>query len=434
MPEDRTTLTLGDVLDDLDGADAPQIWKQHSWATPRDRRLVDRLGLYPRLRDYVRQARESPGTKRWLIAEGFQPVGEHDDKAKARILRLPSTRFIAATSSGLNLFLLPEECITLPESEVCVRSRSNKATDVFRAPHVLIAKGFTSIAFADFDVSFRHALRGISGPNEDHDLLIFLAAYLRSPLARYFLFHTSSSWGVSRQEVHVGELLRLPFSLPDAMPTPARAWGIVREVSRIVTAAAARLHQVLADRESIVRAAENSVGGLIDEYFDVLPSEKCLIDDSMRVIIPSVRPSRNRSMVPTINPSNKDQREDYTRRLCDTLNSWAKNSQFMVHGCTIASPELGIGLAILQKTHASQEASVLADDASDMLVALGRLRNLTSQLLGVLALPRLIEVFDHDRLYLLKPIGQRFWTQTAALNDADEIAGNILMHTSEETA
>lgn len=43
-------------------------------------------------------------------------------------------------------------------------------------------------------------------------------------------------------------------------------------------------------------------------------------------------------------------------------------------------------------------------------------------------------VFDRKRLYMVKPIGQRFWTQTAAMNDADEIAGTILMRSSEGDA
>ena len=50
-----------------------------------------------------------------------------------------------------------------------------------------LRKGFTSVAFADFDVSFRHALRGISGPKEDRELLIFLAAYLRSAARKVLL-------------------------------------------------------------------------------------------------------------------------------------------------------------------------------------------------------------------------------------------------------
>jgi hypothetical protein len=436
MPEDRSTLTLGEVLDDLEGEDAPQIWKQHYWATPRDRRLVDRLSLYARLRNHVRQNKEPAGAKRWLIAEGFQPVGERDDKLKARTLRLPSKLFVEATSPALNLFLLAEDCVKLPAAEVRVRSRSNKVTAVFRAPHVLVAKGFTSIAFADFDVSFRHALRGICGPKEDRDLLVFLAAYLRSPLARYFLFQTSSNWGVSRQEVHVEELLRLPFPLPDTLPDPRRAWEIVRQVSRQVTSAAAKARDAFADpqRLALVRDTEDDVEILIDEYFDVLPLEKAVLEDTLRVIIPSVRPTRGRSAVPTIDPSKEQQRDDYTKRLCETLNSWAKTSQFVVQGRSIGSPNLGIGLAILQKTRNREDALSGAEEFGNILAALALFRDVTSHTFNVVDLPRAAKVFDRDCLYVLKPIGQRFWTQTAALNDADEIAGSILMHTSKEMA
>ena len=46
MPEDRSTLSVGQVLKDLAGRDAPQIWKQRYWATPRDWRLIDPGSLF----------------------------------------------------------------------------------------------------------------------------------------------------------------------------------------------------------------------------------------------------------------------------------------------------------------------------------------------------------------------------------------------------
>lgn len=49
-------------------------------------------------------------------------------------------------------------------------------------------------------------------------------------------------------------------------------------------------------------------------------------------------------------------------------------------------------------------------------------------------LARGVKVFDGDRLYIVKPLSRRYWTETAALNDADEIAGSILMHGTGETA
>ena len=428
MPEDRCTVSVGQVLQDLEGPDAPQIWKRRYWATPRDWRLVDRLSLYPRLRDRVRGPKEKAADKPWLRAEGFQPLGENDDPAKAETIDLPSRLFIKATSSNLDLFVLPGDCTELPAPEVTVRGGSNKSTDVFRTPHVLVAKGFTSIAFADFDVSFRHALRGISGPKNDRDLLIFLAAYLRSALARYFLFQTSSNWGVSRQEVHVEELGRLPFPMPDVSPTPRRAWEIVRDVARIVTSAASAATEDLVDREDLVRVASDSIETLIDEYFDILPLEKAVVNDTVRVIIPSVRPTRKRPVVPTIDPSKETQRDDYVNRLCETLNGWAKNGAFVVQGHAGASAKLGIGVAVLQKIRGGAVPSTPPKDLTDLLSALHRLRSLTSQRLNTFELIRGAKVFDRDSLYIVKPIGQRFWTQTAALNDADEVASSILMH------
>jgi hypothetical protein len=432
-PEDRCTLTVGEVLIDLERKDAPQIWKQRYWATPRDWRLIDRLALYPRLRDHVRRAREIAPGKPWLMAEGFQPPGESDDIAKAKIVRLPSRLFIEATSPNIDLFLLEADCIQLPAAEVTMR-RGATITDVFRAPHVLVAKGFTSTAFADFDVSFRHALRGISGSKEDRDLLVFLAAYLRSPLAKYFLFQTSSNWGVSRQEVHVEELLRLPFPLPDAAAAPNVAWEIVKEVSRIVTSAALDANQELANRDGLIRAASDSVESLIYEYFDVLRTEKVLIDDTVQIIIPSVRPTRKRLVVPTIIPSTEKQLDDYTACLCETLNGWAKGGQYIVHGYATASANLGIAVAVLQKIRSDKTPAARLGDLGNLLGALDRLGATTSQRLNTFELIRGTKVFDRDTLYVVKPISRRSWTQTAALNDADEIAGTILLQPPEGIA
>jgi hypothetical protein len=231
-PHDRSALTVSDVVQDLKSPDAPQVWKQRFWATSRESRLLDRLSLYTRLRDIVRGPRERNSTKPWVMAVGFQPVGKGDDPEKAQAITLPSKRFIPAKSPSLDLFLLPCDCRQLDKPSVVVRSGSNKSTEVFQSPHVLVAEGYTSIAFADFDVSFQHALRGIHGPANDRSLLIFLAAYLRSSLANFFLFHTSSSWGVARPKVHVEEVLRVmmphaeqPLTSPSARessnpPTP----------------------------------------------------------------------------------------------------------------------------------------------------------------------------------------------------------------------
>ena len=431
-PEDRDTVTAGEVLLDLESPDAPQIWKQRFWATPRDRRLIDRLLLYPRLRDHVRQIKEIAPAKPWVLSAGVQDVGPNDDPARAETIALPSKLFIDATSRNIDLFVRPNDCRELPVAEYTVRSGSNKATTVFHAPHVLVKEGFAGAAYSDFDVSFLFSLRGISGPPEDRDHLIFLAAYFRTVLAKFFLFHTSSSWGISRQRVGVDELLRLPFPLPETLPDPQRAWGIIKEVADIVTKAVAATDDSFIDRKVLVKTASDSIETLMDEYFDILSFERTLIEDTVRIIIPSARPTRNRRLVPTVEPSKQAQRDDYTNRLCATLNEWAKNSPFVVEGLAIASASLGIGVAMLEKNARGSATPAPLHDGGDLLASLERLRRLTSRRLNTVELVRGTKVFEQDRLYIVKPIGQRFWTETAALNDADEIAGSILMQDSRE--
>ncbi|MBF0304874.1 MAG: N-6 DNA methylase [Alphaproteobacteria bacterium] len=430
-PQDRTSFTVGTLLQDLDGPDAPQLWKQRFWATPRDWRLLDRLGLYPRLRDVVRQPRDCSTSKPWLMAEGFQPFGENDPPGTRRVLTLPSLHFIPATAPALDLFLLERDCKTLPNRGIEVRRRLQNV-DIFRAPHVIVAKGYTSIAFSKFDVSFQHALRGIHGPSEDQDLLAFLAAYLRSPLARYFLFHTSSNWGISRQEVHVHEVLRLPFPLPEEHSNPERAWQIVRDIAKVVDDASRVADADFVDRVGIVSDAEAKIEPLIEEYFDISPLEKLLINDTINVIIDSIRPTRARPLVPTVTPATQPIRQAYLDRLCGTLNGWTKHGPFAVRGQVRGSETLGVGVAVIEKVEGSQAAEPMRKLSRDVLQLLDRVRKAMPQTHATLDIVRGVMVFDRTRLYMVKPIGHRFWTQTAAMNDADEIAGTILMSSQVE--
>jgi len=433
-PQDRTTFTVGEVLQDLDGPDAPQIWKRRFWASSRDQRLLDRISCYPRLRDHVRRAREKSSIKPWIMAVGFQPVGENDDPAKAESITLPSRWFINASNPALDLFLLARDCAQLSGASVTVRSGSNKNTQVFSSPHVLMAKGFTSTAYADFPVSFQDAVRGIHGPDKDRELLIFLAAYLRSGLAKYYLFHTSANWGIYRPEVHVEEVLRAPFPFPDQQSNPKRCWEIVREVSRLVVKASQDADADFVDCPGIIRNASASIEPLVEDYFDILPLEKLLIEDTLKVTIQSIQPTQTQLPVETVKSISSTQLQAYCSRVCEMLNTWAKRGKYSVRGTTAASDTLGVALAVFEKVERRDANVPMNGVGKDMLAALDNIRKAAPQKHNTLDLVRGVMAFSGNRLYVVKPIGQRQWTQTAAMNDADQIAGTILMRSHAEDA
>ena len=436
MPQDRVNLSLSAILDNLNSEDAPQIWKKAFWASQRDQRLLDRLLLYPRLADRVQRPKDKKANKNkpWQMAEGFQPIGQNDNPDKAKTIELPSRRFIEATSKSIDLFVLPNDTDKLDGNKIELRQKSNTNTHVFKAPHVLITKGFRRIAYADFDVSFRHALRGIHGPMEDRRLLIFVAAFLRSSLAQYLGFHISSNWGVYRPELHVEEVLRLPFPLPEHLDDEKRAWQIIDAVVQRVEESITATKKNFLKRDFIIEEANSQIDALIEEYFDIHPLEKVLIDDTLNVIIPSIQPTLSQMPVATIRPSTSAQQSAYTIGVCEILNRWSKQSGQAVRGTAHGSSTLGIGVVILEKVDAAQLDQPMETPHSEIVSILKRIQEAIPRQQQSIDPIRGVMVFDNNRLYLTKPIGQLYWTQTAALNDADLIAGTILMQRSLEPA
>ena len=166
----------------------------------------------------------------------------------------------------------------------------------------------------------------------------------------------------------------------------------------------------------------------------MLALEKLLIEDTDKVVIPSIRPTRAKPLVPTIMPSTAAQLQAYQNRACGMLNGWAKRSPFAVRGQVIASDALGIGILCLEKIPREEAATPMKAESNGLLKALDHIRKAMPRKLETIDIVRGVMLFERNRLYVVKPIGQRHWTQTAAMNDADEIAGTILMQAPEDKA
>ncbi len=425
-PRDRTGIAVCDVLKDLDTPDAPQVWKRHFRATPRDQQFLDRLMELPRLRDHVRGPRRRDGPERWIMAGGFQFTGPSDKECPVKQLELPSTRFIDARSSAIDLILLPSDCRILSSSIIGVQQRSNSYTGIFRAPHVLITEGFKRIAFADFDVSFRHTVRGIHGPKEDRNLLIFLACYLRTDLARYFSFHTSSHWGVYQPKVTINEVLRLPLPLPEQLDDPQQGLRIIDEVCRIVDTAYRELDKCVINRAISVASVSACVEPLVNEYFSIYPSEKVLIADTVRIVAPSAQPRQQQRTMPGLAICTEAQGEAYTERLCTTLNNWARRSSYSVRGTVTISKPLGVGVVLLEKMRLAERTGSSPRIGQELPRVLRKIRDALAVDSSSWRSLREVVLFDRNKLYILKPAARIHWTETAALNDADALAATLL--------
>jgi hypothetical protein len=283
---------------------------------------------------------------------------------------------------------------------------------IFDAPLILVNEGFMNIAFSDFSVVYKHGVRGIHGSPQDRSILMFLTAYLRSQLGKYFLFHTSSSWGVSRRRVDVEDLMLLPWFSPEQADDPLAAWALVKECVNLIT------------KTRVASDAASDLNNIVDAYFGVSESEKTLVDDTMKIIEPSTRPGRKRTTISTIMPVDSKRHNHYLETLCATLNGWADKG-YTVHGWADIVGSVAVAVLMKTKENLREHRNPLLwhrdlEEIFDLIQTLGQEPG------GALRWIRGVKVFDNDCLYIVKPKQRRFWTRSAALNDADEIADAIL--------
>ncbi|HHP7246176.1 MAG TPA: N-6 DNA methylase [Elainellaceae cyanobacterium] len=427
VSEDRAQVRLAELLYELGKDEAALAWKKSFWGTPRDQKFLDRLSNLPRLSDAVDQLKVKPHkrTKRWIIGQGFQPEGANDDPEKSKIPSWSSDHlFVEGKSKAIDLLLLESDCGKVGDRFQRLRRLPDEK--IFQKPHVLITKGLR-VAFADFDVAFRHAIQGIHGSEEDTDLLKFLAVVLNSNLASYFLFHTSANWGTERDETHEEELLRMPFPFLEDTFSPVESREILREVSVALTQVRRTISHNFLERSNVIEKAKHDLLAHVYRYYQIDELEQILINDTVNCWIPSSTPSRGSTDIPTLKQSTPSDRIDYLTLLCKLLNTWSKRGRYQVLGKILVSTRSGMGIVVLQKVASQGSASSVEEESSSQLdEALTRITQLLPRYEGSIAYYRNLKVFDRDKLYILKPLTFRFWSKTFALNDADEIAAEIL--------
>jgi hypothetical protein len=162
-----------------------------------------------------------------------------------------------------------------------------------KPPLVIFNRACTKIAFADFPVIFQDTLRTISGPKEDADLLLFLAAVLNSPLCLYFLFHTTANLGIERETALLDEYMRVPFPLPEQTRRPDVSRKIVKKVAtrlREARKALGTTFQLTGHRDRIIGDAKADATKLVFDYFQLSGWERQLVEDTVEIFRHSATP------------------------------------------------------------------------------------------------------------------------------------------------
>lgn len=468
-PQDRKWIRLSDLLDDEREDPMSVVWKTRLWGTPRDQKLLDYLFTLPRLSELTTliSKKKKADQKRWVAGQGCKPWKASSNTKPGRELK----EF--GSWSETDSFITPDalEGIAILREEMCIplgrhfeecgyllgKLYSKPPECLFTAPMVLLNQGFSEAALSKQRVRFQHSLQSFSNPQgRDEEALSFLAAFLRSKLARYMAFHTSSNLATERDKVHLDEVLRLPFFLPGQKEI---AWEVREIFDQVVDAMQLEEKRLSASASKFQKDFRRAKADLFDEdekaaswkgawlasersasfqfrsslepsfyaYFGLTDQDIALVEDTCEIFDqgdtpPSLEKARD---IPTLSPVNEaDGLEPYATMLATTLNQWASGPMKVSASGTV-DIESGVALVELTQTKETKPFRTISR-SSKVLQSARRLQEASLEKSGsTLGFQRNGWFFNEKRILIVKVARLGEWTRTAALNDAAELFGHI---------
>jgi hypothetical protein len=418
LPIDKKKISFHQIQKFAKDDRASLIWKTHFWGTPRHVRLIEYLLQLPNLADYSGQPNEG---KMWIINAGFQPSNSASK---------PKPDWWKNINNYLDARRKPKFLINQSEIEE-IGNRFQyldriRDKQTYYPPMVLVNKGFSWAAFCECPLLFQDTIYSIKGSKKDTANLIFLSAYLNSKLARYFLFHTSASYGIERDQILIRELQLLPFILPKHAENKMKSEKIISQIEARYRDLSNKISNSTLEQDNLLPEYQNFIDTMIFKYFNITNNERILIEDTINVQIKSAQPPSIYADRPIMTSISNTQAKAYITVLSNTLNEWAKRSDYVLNGSIRLYKDLEIGLVVLNKTKNKKDFEVSNITSDEFFRTLQRLKNLLPEKQGGMMVLRDLKVFDGNDLYILKPLNFRHWTKSAALNDADEIVAAIL--------
>lgn len=413
------------------------FWKRRLWASGRELRLLDWLLELPPLRRLVSSFRTQRDTgvdterNSWTIGQGFQEL--HTERAKGA-LHGSTIEPLLTGIPFLDTAYFQAWVIPTVASKPWQSSRVRRAGFVpgYFGPRILVIKGvqpktgLIRASYVEQDFPFRHSIQAIKFPASEKPRAKLLTAILNSDLAAWFLFHISASLGIERSEVHIEELLELPF------PDPP---DLSREASGIAQAIVAAVDALLASKDRLFAPDTTQeiqqINRMVCRYFGLSADETTIVEEGVRKVIPSVQP-RRRVETALLREVSSTEDTEYAKTLIATLEQWLEP------GTRLQAVLLGEKAPVraVQLRFAKEENGepIIVNRSSDALMeAIHEFRScLPLRRTRNIYFNANLKVFAHDALLLVKPSDARFWLRTSALNDADEIAGDLLIERHRE--
>jgi len=425
-------------------AETPQLLVTLMWGDANDLAIWARLSLRGTFAYFWRGPKEA---RRWVYRKGIHL----EDKSRVAVDAGPLREIpyvpIGALSAGLPV-LNPKLLKRWPAEQRTVVGLNDAVMSVFDGPRVLFPDGFSKeeqnvrAVYYDAPGSFTHSVGVIAGRKADAPLLQFAAVYLRSRLARYFLMMRGWKMLCERNGVHLADVEAFPFFTPENAPDP--------EVAETVLARVVDQMRNLADESELLQSSQyDDLRAGFDEavfdYFGLTTTERMLVDETVEVLMPSIRPRSFKSLdTPAQSAATSKNFEIYARTLADALSSWRTRTggrgRFQVKVMT-SDPGLAGGSGVVRISYVDGESddpqveTVISDNLVAASLAALREAGLRTIPAGdYLTLVPDAHIWFDGALYLARPLTKRSWTLRQAMRDAERIVRTVQSRSAKNNA
>ena len=442
VPKADLTLALGHLtmqsadlhrLQTVSVSEDPQHLVSHMWGDANDVAIWTRLTARGTFAEFAKLA---PGASHRACRKGITAT-KTANAAAADDEGLSSLPYInpEALATGSPI-LHPDLLERWPPEKHPVNPPGEPLLRIFKGPRVVFPDGFSQrepnvrAYYYDGPASFTHSI-GVIASNDERDspLLKFAAVYLRSTLARYFLMLRTWKILCSRGGFHLKDIKSLPYFEPDAAPNPAIARRALATVCRHMDEIA---NLPCSHQLAHYRKLRQELDRLVYAYFGLTREEQALVEETVDVLMPSIRPrSLNSLQTPAQRSVGSKDYNAYAKTLGESLTRWRTRMRGEGHfrvtvkgsGPGRDGPSGIVRVDYVRDKTADPEIEALVDD-NVVLQTLAMLRG--AGLRRIRSAPSLSLVPDthiwlDGSLYLVRPATKRNWTLRQALRDAEHI-------------
>ena len=290
----------------------------------------------------------------------------------------------------------------------------------YKAPHLVVKKGLENnricASLIDKDCSFRDGVYGFYSEGSNSDVLEVLMSYFNSKLSTYFLFMTISSYGIEREQIMKNEYLSIPFNLNDKQ---------INYISKTVKSIISDIKNkpFLNDDSSGHKKSsliEENIEKTIYESFNLSEKEILLLNDRINYSLDLFHNKQNsKALFPVL------ETKEYAITLSSELNSFLEKQDIYVN-VLMFNVNRYSPLMLIKISFSSIEKDIEKSD-EDLDSVLKKIDGfLWKEKATNIYIRKKLNYKIGDDIYVIRPNQRRFWSRSAATEDATELILEIL--------